>query len=284
MKMRVILTALFCSVFAFGITAGIDYIFSDRLVLGGAFGYGSSEADFDNEGGETEASSVSASLYGLFQLSEIVSSTILVSYSWQDYSSVRNLEYTDAVGPVSRSIEGDTDGNSFALSAGLAADFVRGSATFTPTARVDYLDAKIDGFEENTTGGPDGLALVYLDQDIKSFRTALGMQASTTINTSSGIIVPHVRAEFIHEFEDNARAILARYLHDPNPTEQPVGNSTGATFTITTDVPDRDWFTIGGGLSAVFAGGMSIFIDYETVIGFADVSDHSITAGARIEF
>ena len=55
----------------------------------------------------------------------------------------------------------------------------------------------------------------------------------------------------------------------------------GAPITITGEEPDKDYFLIGLGLSARFSGGLSGFIDWQTLEGYDDLWVDSISFGLR---
>ena len=107
-----------------------------------------------------------------------------------------------------------------------------------------------------------------------SLTTALGGQASYAISTRWAVLLPQARVEWEHEYENDSREIDARFVHDSSRT--PVR--------IKTNNPDRNYFNVGIGLSAVFPRGKSAFVDYETALGIHNVTEHNIAVGFRIEF
>lgn len=82
--------------------------------------------------------------------------------------------------------------------------------------------------------------------------------------------------EWEHEYQDDSRIVTANFAADPTPSDDTL-------IKIRTDSPDRDFFNLGFGLSAVFPRGVSSFIYYETVLGLDDIVAHFITGGLRIE-
>jgi outer membrane autotransporter protein len=87
------------------------------------------------------------------------------------------------------------------------------------------------------------------------------------------VLVPQARAEWEHEYDQDADTLVARFAADP----------TGTAFGIVSDSPDRDYFRIGLGLSAVFPHGLSAFVNYDTVLDKQDWTDHLIDVGLRWE-
>ena len=154
--------------------------------------------------------------------------------------------------------------------AGVGYAFSRGPLTVTPFGRLEYIHLDIDSYNETGAGG---LNLTIRSQDIDSLQSALGAQISYAISTPVAVLVPQVRGEWRHEFEDDSRSVTARYTSDPFNT----------FFTIPTDDPDRDFFAVGVGLSAVFARGIGAFVRYETILGLRDFSHHDVRVGVRFE-
>jgi uncharacterized protein with beta-barrel porin domain len=82
-----------------------------------------------------------------------------------------------------------------------------------------------------------------------------------------------VRAEYIHEFENNSRSIRARFIQDTNNT----------VFNILTDSPDRDYIVASAGISAQFIHGISLFVNYDTVQAHSYINNHNFSGGMRFE-
>jgi outer membrane lipase/esterase len=155
-------------------------------------------------------------------------------------------------------------------------DFTARGFTFGPYGRLSYLKANIDAFQEridNTNPG-FGLALGINEQDVESLTWALGGQVSYALSTGFGVLVPQARFEWEHEFLDNQRTITARFVSDPLRTP----------ILLDTDDPDRDYFNLGAGLSAVFQRGVSAFVYYETALALRDVTAHQVAVGLRLAF
>jgi outer membrane autotransporter protein len=214
-----------------GISAGADYRISDELVLGGALGYVSNEMDFESSRGDQDITGYTLSAYGSWYQSENAYIDGILSYGTNNFDMTRHIQF----GTTDVKARGDTDGTEFAVSIGGAYDFNREALNFGPFARVNYIKADIDAFEENSAGG---LELAYDSQEVESLTTLLGGQAAYVVSTSYGVITPQVRFEWAHEFKHDTRNIPARFLNDP----------TSGRFEISTDDPDRDYFNLGLGV------------------------------------
>jgi outer membrane lipase/esterase len=278
----------------YGVIAGLDYRFTPKLVLGGAFTYQSTTNDLDNtmtlvrgvltsvNGGSADTHSYGVSLYGTYYILEQLYVDGILGFGWNDYRLDRVINYSLGVipsgqtPPVNQIARTDTNGHQFSFSVGAGYDFKQGALTYGPLVRLQYLKLNIDGYQEkiNNTNPGFGWALALDSQDVESLTTVLGGRASYAISTGLGVLLPQVRIEWEHEFKDDSRLITARFVNDP--LRQPIRFST--------DSPDRDYVNIGVALSATFRGGIAAFVDYETVLALANVTRHDITLGIRGEF
>lgn len=258
-----------------GITAGIDYRFTDNLVLGMATGYGKSEVDFNASAGNLDSDGYSLSMYGTYYISGQYYLDGIVSYGSNDYDSTRNIVYTDASGTVSRTALGNTEGNQLFVGLSTGWDWQQGGWRIGPNASLYYLDVSIDAYREN---GASGLDLAFDEQQSDSFTLTLGGDVSYSYSMAWGVLIPSARLHMVHEFENSSEIIGARFANDPffnDPT-----NPTPA-LQVTTDNPDRNYFKFGVGLSGQFAHGLSAFIDYQNIVAFENLTAHEFTFGVR---
>jgi outer membrane lipase/esterase len=267
-----------------GVQAGIDYRLSDALVAGFGFGWNRQNTEFDSQGaangsgneiggGEIESDAYTPSLYASFFSGPFHVDGIL-TYTYLDYEFERPVVLLDIGTDIFANAKGDTDAHQIGTSVNLGYDFQFGGLGVGPLAGVDFRQTWIDGYRES---GVPGFPLDYDDQDILSLVTSLGGQAAYAISTGIGVIAPHVRITWEHEFENDARNIDARLF---------LNNVAGLSDVLIsrTDRPDRDYARLGAGVSAQFQGGISAFVDYDTVLDLANVEHHRFTAGGRIEF
>ncbi len=267
---------------SWGLTAGVDYRLMENLVLGLALGYSDTETDLDDSAGDVDADGYALSLYGIYNLEALYIDAI-ATYGQQDYETVRRVRYTVDV-PVNQTFLGDSDSDEYALSLGAGYDFNRSGFTYGPYLQFNYLNTEIDGYTERPARlNPDpgsGLALAFDDQDIESFTSVVGGQASYAVGTGFGVLRPHVRLDWEHEYSNDQRLIKARFLNVPDDPAAIVNNR----ILIPTEDPDRDFFNLGLGVSATFPRGIMAFVDYATILGLEDIDLHQIAGGLRLEF
>jgi len=245
-----------------GLTLGGDYRMSGNLFLGGAFGYANMTSDFANQGGGLDIDDTSLTFYGIYN-------TDVFHVDWSLHYGQVGFEFTRKIGSFSTETQGDTDADKYALSVTLGMDYNQNAWLLTPYVRVDYIDTTIDSFQE--TGG-NGLALDINSQDVTSTTTALGGNFSYATSMSWGILTPTAHLEWVHEYNDDDRSIIAAFAANP-----------GVSFATPVDDPDKDFFVWSLGVSAVFPEGRSLFINYEGVSLQENQSNGTLYIGGRMD-
>lgn len=278
---------------AVSVTTGTDYNFGSA-VLGFSVGYDRYTADFDTavlvSGGEVEVDGVSGSLFGgLFHEGWTLNG--IATYGSLSSDVTRRVVYDSANAACSscgafRSITGSPDGSYVALGITAGFELNAGGWEISPSISASYRDVDIDGYDESDPVG--GLALRYEDQNIESTRSIVGVAIARPISRSFGVLVPSLRAEWHHEFEDDARAVRAKYvLEDSLAAGASAAKDFGcqiSCFTMLADPADADYAVAGVGLSAVFAQRTQVYLYYEALLGAAYVSGNSIALGLRGQF
>ena len=140
----------------------------------------------------------------------------------------------------------------------------------SPYLRLDYIDTSIDAYEES---GGAGLALQVDAQDISSLTTALGGRFNYTFNMSWGVLVPAFSLEWVHEYKDDKREIIARFKEAPSQS-----------FATPVDETDTDYLNIGLGINATFPEGRVLFMNFDTVAEQKNFNDYTLHLGGRMEF
>ena len=263
-----------------GFIAGADYRYTDHLILGAAFSYQRSDANFDNSGGNANSNSYSGSLYGTFYATDNFYIDGVAAYGWMNYDLNRKIRYTISPNPidingdnVNTKAKGHPDGYQYSFSLGSGYDYPWGALTVNPYARLNYTKLYVDSYKES---GGDGWATHVSNQDVNSFTTTLGTQLSYAVSMPWGVAMPQLWGEWHHEFEDDKQSIGVRFLGDLT--------TGGQEFKIITAKPDRDYFNLGAGISGVFAHGVSAFFSYNALLGYKNINSNQFMVGGRMEF
>ena len=262
-----------------GFIAGADYRYTDNLIFGAALSYQRSNADFDSSAGNSDSNSYSGSLYGTFYPTDNFYIEGVATYGWMNYDLKRKIHYT--IAPNALSPNGDTvnstakshpDGHQYAFSLGGGYNYPWGALTLNPYGRLDYTNLYTEPYKES---GGDGWATHVSSQKTNSLTTTLGTQFSYAISTSWGVAMPQLWGEWHHEFKNDQQSYAVRYLGDL---------TSGESFGVFTAKPDRDYFSLGAGISGVFAHGVSVFFSYNALLGYEDISGNQFMVGGRMEF
>lgn len=250
---------------------GLDYRFNDQLVLGTAFTYMRSESGFDLNGGNLNSNAYTGAFYGTYYATDNLYFDGIASIGGLNYESTRNIQYTNTES-VNTQAKATPGGNQYSVSLGTGYNFAMQQWVLNPYAKVNYIKLDVDGFSE--TGG-NGWGMQFEDQLVESVTTTLGSQLSYALSTPMGVFVPNIRGEWHHQYKDSSRNIAVRFLGD---------TTSGLSFNTVTSSPDRNYFTVGTGVSGTFAQGFSAFLNYDALLGYRSVESHLFTLGARLEF
>ena len=286
------------------VTLGLDYRLNGGAFIGAAVGINSSDSEMSNNGGEVKSDGVSLMVYGTKSLSDTSYIEGTLGNGNYDYDTSRNLNYVARGTAVNQTALASTEADMTFASIGYGFSPSNGSGegvSFSYTARLNYLNADVDGFTEtmsNQGANGFGMNLEMADQEIESMTSVLGVQASKVFSTDSGILIPFAELSYIHEFEDDARTIQARFANDPfsegfNQTNGAYPTGVNATangqsiptiISIITDAPDADYFRLAFGASGILPRGKNWFVAADTTVGLKGTSYYSLTAGFRGEF
>ena len=242
-------------------TLGVDYRLSQHFLVGFAYGSSETELKYSQFNDQSDNDTDHYILYASWYRDNFAVDTTL-GFASGEFSTLRHLPDAEA--------RGETDNDMTYFSVSGSYDFSQGGWSYGPKASLDWLDGDIDGFSES---GDSAWAATFEDQEVESLILAMGGYVNYAASFNWGVLVPHARAEWRNEFEDDRDLIVGRFVADPN-----------TQFDITPDDPDSSWFQANIGVSAVFAHGISAFLDYEEIISYNDTDLSIFSGGVRFEF
>lgn len=285
------------------VTVGIDYRFSNNIVVGGILGYSEQTVDFDASAsaesvvdGGIESDGFSYIGFALYQ-GEKLSASASIGFQELDYDSVRKIKYA-SFNPDLSSVNATTLSSPESsvvmgtLSAAYAFQVSR--LTIEPYLNAEYVDIDIDEFTEDrstnslSSANSRSFSLIVGKQTIQTFDTAIGLKILATLTPSFAVIVPYAAIEAHRESQDDVRAIAARYVG------LDVLNPTG--FNVATDPADDSYTKTVAGMSMVLRGGrqrtqggaifggLQGFVQYSRINGLDNYDDEVISGGLRYEF
>lgn len=263
------------------VTLGVDRRISDSFVIGVIAGHTDKAIDFNSSESIVDAridiSGYSTMLYALWEAEHLYLNGSLGG-QWLDLDMRRRITYP-SLNPIVPSTDATatstTSSNAITATFGVGYDARWKALQFGPYLQADYQDITIDGFNEGGADA-DSFNLHVGSQDIKSLDTAVGLRLQYVLTPSFGVIVPYVRGEYHHEFENDARVVSAAYAD--------VATTGAGNFALRTDKPDDSYTQATAGVSVVLAHGLQGYLQYQQVFSLDTYSDRVITGGARYEF
>jgi len=253
---------------AYGITAGMDMRVSNGLVVGFAAGYGNTKADYTSSNGSMEMDGYSLAAFGTLYKKDRYYVDGIVNLTHNKFDSSRTFVTPNN---VTQTAIGETDGNVLTVGLGMGYEDHIKDVTIGPFVRLNYTRVDIDGFSE-TGAGPVGMQVDK--QELSSFEGIIGFQASKIISQPWGVLIPQLRVEMVHEFENESRIVNARFLGA-------VGNGINTVLKLPTDRPDRNYFNLALATSAQFSHGRTAFVQYTGLFAQQSVSEHALELGVR---
>ncbi len=250
------------------LVGGVDYRFSPSLVIGGAVGYQKGKTAFNFDRGSIDLDSYLVSAFFNWSADKGWYLDGIVSHAFNRYDTTRR--FVDPAGDR-QTTTASPNGRRSTATATIGYNLFRGPYAFAPFVSINYINQHISAFSESGAIDTD---FAVGGQSQNSLTGGLGLQGSRPISTSWGVLSLGARAEWKHEFRNDSLVLPMSFSVDP---------ANGA-FQVPTDAPDRSYFLVGVSAAAQFARGRSAFIQYDTVLGLRDVSNHILSAGVRLEF
>ena len=263
-----------------GISAGVDYRFSDRLILGGALGLTRQDTTLPGGRGEVETSGWSVSGYTTFYQPDSWYVDGVLTWGRNDYDLLRTIRYTlplpgGGTQEIDQRAVSSSEGDLLSMAFTFGRDFNRGAWGLGPYGRLLFTRIDFEVIEESLQPGPgSGLGLRIEQRELESLASVLGGKLTYTHSTNWGVLMPHLQLEWEHEFRDDPQALEARFLNDP----------TGSVMLLRGDELDTDYFRIGLGMSMVLTKGRSGYFYYERLMGKDRNSQYNLALGFRMEF
>ena len=227
-----------------GVTAGLDYRVTDKLVLGVGVGYARDRTSIGVDGTKNRSQGYSVAGYGSYQPTPNTFIDGLIGAGSLRFDSDRVVAVANDVARANR------DGSQYfgALIAGY--ELRRNGMLWSPYGRVDYSVNKLD---QATESGAGLNALTYFAQRQKSLQGALGLRVESAHEVEFGWVVPRMRGEYRYDGQ-GAQQVSIAYA------DQVV---TGPRYALNTGPLDRNTYVFGVGADFVRRNGITMGIDYQ---------------------
>ncbi|MBU2874562.1 autotransporter domain-containing protein [Marinobacter salexigens] len=249
----------------YGLTFGLDYRFSDTVVLGAAAGVSKSDTDFTSMQGHQDAQSISLISFGNYYPVDNLYVDGFAMWTEGDMDINRRVD----VAMVQQDLASDTKSRQLTAATSVGYEFNYQSWQSTVYGRLQYSDLDIEGYTE--TGG--SMALTVKEQNTNSFTSAMGARINHTFSWNRGVIIPSIDLEYVKE--NNKKYNISNNFANA---------ATAGNFSISADESDTEYMSLGTSLTAVFGGGQSAFIRYERLLLQDRYDFSSYALGLRMEF
>ncbi len=245
----------------YGTGFGLDYKFSDELLLGVTGGYSYGNVDYSSSRDKSDITGTPIGIYGSWFTKDGYIDSI-VSFASMEYETERYVDLT------SEKLEGEFDG--YEVDTYLEAGrnwFYGKDFLIQPMASFQFSYLSLDNYTE--TGGVS--ALGFDEQSHKSYKGSLGMKIKTHLGkyTEYESLTLELRGRWLHEFGDTESDINANFAGNPS-----------AIFKVSDEGLPRDSAVFGIGLRKIEKQNIMYYIDYDTSFNDEDTS-HIISAGLR---
>jgi len=251
-----------------GITAGIDYRITPKMILGMALGFGSSNSVFNQNSGEQDATNATLTVFGNHFINNSIYADWVVSYSLNQFEIEHQFIDNDGATHIMLS---SPVGNQYSISIGGGYDLVLGALQITGFTRADYINSTIDAYVET---GDELFSLSISEQNDASMDLALGVKSAYVFALKSGVITPSIEVEWVQNYQGEERTIDASLALDPS----------AGSFSIVEEAVDSSHLNAAFSLAGTFSSGKSFYFRYDTLLNETDRTSESFTIGGRFEF
>lgn len=271
-----------------GLTFGMDYRFSDELVVGIAAGYADTSTDLGVDDGDVDTRGYSMSLYGTWFQADRFYLAGSLGYGSNDYDQRRILRYNlgpnsaNSVMNVEQTLGADYGGSQYSATLGGGWDFNKDGWTFGPTLRVAYVTVDVDAYNETLFGSnvnfgsnAVGWAVHIEEQSYSSLQPSVGFEFTKAVSRGWGVMIPQGYVDIVSELEDGPKVITGRFLGD---------TLSGNNFSLLTDDFEETFARAGLGLGFILPNNKSAFITVDADIGRELLTVYYINAGFRWQF
>jgi len=251
------------------LSAGVDYRFSNRFVLGAALGYNQMDSN-TGSGVHMTSEGASFNLYGLYTPTENFYIDTRVSFARPDIKQTR-VEFFNLIDEVVN-IEavGRTQSDQFTIASSAGYNFNRGAWNWSPYITTEYVNNSLDQFTETGAGGWN---IFYSDQEFKALKYNLGFNISRAISTHFGVLSPQLSLQ--HNYEDQDDGVMEMRL---------IGMPIDELFNVETNFTESSYSQATLGLTWVAANGKVFYLRYQEIFGLRNFDQQTISLGTRFEF
>lgn len=235
---------------------GYEKAFSDQLFAGITLGYGNAPFDLGNNQGSVKYNEWAVSAFASRKFGAFYANGV-VTYSWLDYESKRNI----ALGPVNTSEQGDTRGDQVGVKGQVGYNFTLGNVIHGPLLGLAWERVNVNGFSEKSNSVT---AMTFGDQTRESLRSRLGWQIAAETSLGNVKVRPYAQLSHDYEHKKDKRSYSAGFVGGNSAIEMQTANRTGS------------YATLLAGISAELSKGMRMGVGASTTISQPGANNSAI--------
>lgn len=229
-----------------GITLGVDYLLSQKAIVGAAIGYGQDTTDVDSLGTQVKAQQTSLTAYGVF---EPYQGVLLDALLGTGSLHMNNHRYSAMSGTV---LSSDRKGNSKFAAVGLSLPLSTHDFNVKPYIRASYFDIALNAYNE----GGDANALAFDRTSVNGSAVFAGVTASYDFYTQDG-----------GKWEPNATLEVRRNSKGSVDQSISFANEPGTMAVLKVDSTPQDVQTLGLGVRYLQKKGVGFGLTWLGSIG-----------------
>ena len=256
------------------LTAGLDYRFSDQFVGGISFSYQYTKLDFDLGSGNLKNDAYRVAPFLSYVVAPGLLIDGLVGVGYLHFDSERTCPNGSCTQFLQNN--GSFHGLQYFAGAGISKSWTLAEWGTRGYLRGDYVRVNTEDYSETGTQitGSSGTttALHVLGQNATSLTSTLGAELSRVFSTSTGVITPRARVEWVHEFKSDIRTLTSEFISAPT-----------VPLRVTTVGPERNWINVSISAQMNFARSLAGFIDYVHMFQ-EDARNDALSIGIRYDF
>ena len=243
-----------------GVTAGVDYLFTNKFAAGISLGYMNTTGNLAN-GGKVDVDGGRVGAYATY-FDRGLHLDASVSGGPNSYRTRRTT-------PNNTVATGGPEGTEVNMLFAAGYDWKWKGVTLGPVASFQYTNVQLNGFTESGSFAP----LSVMKKNAESTRTALGMHATFDAKVGRAIIRPEVRASWQHEFGDTTYSLTSTFA-----------TLGGSPFTVFGPTTGRDSLLVGAGFSIQWNKRFSTYAYYDGELLRQNYSSNNVSVGCRWRF
>jgi len=248
-----------------GLTIGGDYRFTEHLAAGFMAGYNKLRSDLDGIGSKAAINTTALGAYGMYYRNGFYLEG-LVSYGLNNTDKDRRIVYPG----IDRTATSDQKGRLWNLSAGTGYDYPLNNWILTPKISIDYVQLSTEDYTES---GADAL---NLQVDGKSSTLLLGQIGGSVAyrwKMDQATLMPRIWAMYGREFGGDDEFYTTARLA--------IGSAAFTTYSIP---PDRNFLSLGAGITASLTRGILLYLNAGCQVGQSNYDAFNLNAGIRVPF